>query len=74
MAVKVAEEWLNSCSGCEISILNLGDALLGLLPELDFVHIPVLIDHKYLGQTGDGTSIEIPEAVVGIVSGGVRND
>ena len=74
MPVKVAEEWLNACSGCEISILNLGDALLGLLPELDFVHIPVLIDHKYLGQTGDGTTLEIPEAVVGIVSGGVRND
>jgi F420-non-reducing hydrogenase small subunit len=74
MAVKVAEEWLNSCSGCEISILNLGDALLDLLPELDFVHIPVLIDHKYYGQTGEKEILEIPECVVGIVSGGVRND
>ena len=52
MPVKVAEEWLNACSGCEISILNTGDALLDLLPELNFVHIPVLIDHKYFGQTG----------------------
>ena len=74
MPVKVAEEWLNACSGCEISILNLGDALLDLLPELDFVHIPVLIDHKYYGQTGEKTEMEIPEAVVGIVSGSVRNE
>ena len=66
MPVKVAEEWLNACAGCEISILNTGDALLDLLPELDFVHIPVLIDHKYYGQRGDKDTLEIPEAVVGI--------
>jgi F420-non-reducing hydrogenase small subunit len=74
MPVKVAEEWLNACAGCEISILNIGDALLDLLPELDFVHIPVLIDHKYYGQTGEKTEMDIPEAVVGIVSGSVRNE
>ena len=74
MPVKVAEEWLNSCSGCEISILNTGDALLDLLPELNFVHIPVLIDHKYYGQTGENAELEIPEADVGIVSGAVRNE
>jgi coenzyme F420-reducing hydrogenase gamma subunit len=38
MPVTVASEWLNSCSGCEIAILNIGEALLGLLPELDFTH------------------------------------
>jgi len=74
MPVTVAEEWLNACAGCEISILNTGEALLDLLPQLDFVHIPVLVDHKYFGQTGDGTSLSIPEAVVGIVSGAVRSD
>ncbi|MBI4644709.1 MAG: methyl viologen-reducing hydrogenase [Deltaproteobacteria bacterium] len=73
MAVNVASEWLNACSGCEISILNTGEALLDLLPQLNFVHIPALVDHKYYGQTGEGTALEIPEAVVGIVSGGVRN-
>ena len=73
MAVNVASEWLNACSGCEISILNTGEALLDLLPQLNFVHIPALVDHKYFGQLGDGTALEIPEAVVGIVSGGVRN-
>ena len=66
-------EWLNACSGCEISILNTGEALLDLLPHLNFVHIPALVDHKFYGQLGDGTTMDIPEAVVGIVSGGVRN-
>jgi F420-non-reducing hydrogenase small subunit len=47
--------------------------LLDLLPKLNFVHIPALVDHKFYGQLGDGTTMEIPEAVVGIVSGGVRN-
>jgi F420-non-reducing hydrogenase small subunit len=31
------------------------------------------MDHKYLGQLGNGKHIDIPEADVGIVSGGVRN-
>lgn len=75
MPVRVAEEWLGSCSGCEISILNLGETLLAVLPQLEFVHIPVLMDHKYYGQTGAGDvhHPEIPEAVVGIISGNIRN-
>jgi F420-non-reducing hydrogenase small subunit len=73
MPVNVASEWLNACSGCEISILNTGEALLDLLAQLNFVHIPALVDSKYFGPLGDGKTLEIPEAVVGIVSGGVRN-
>ncbi|NOX33827.1 MAG: methyl viologen-reducing hydrogenase [Deltaproteobacteria bacterium] len=74
MPVKIASEWLNSCSGCEIAILNLGETLLDLLPELTFVHIPVLMDHKYYGQLGDKDEINIPEAKVGLLSGGIRNE
>jgi F420-non-reducing hydrogenase small subunit len=74
MAVRVAEEWLNICGGCEVSILDIGEPLLDLLPQLQFVHMPVLMDHKYFGQTGEGTELEIPEADVGIISGGVRNE
>ena len=72
--VKIAEEWLNSCAGCEIALLNIGDVLVDLLPSLEFVHIPVLIDKKYFGQAGEdtGNPLDIPEAVVGIVSGSVR--
>ena len=72
--VRVSEEWLNICGGCEVSILDIGEPLLDLLPQLQFVHMPVLMDHKYFGQTGEGTTMEIPEADVGIITGGIRNE
>ncbi len=73
MSVTVASEWLNSCSGCEISIIDMGERLLDVLDVADFVHIPALMDHKYFGQKGDGNHIEIPDADVGLISGGIRN-
>lgn len=74
MAVRVAEEWLNICGGCEVSILDIGEPLLDILPSLEFVHIPVLADNKYFGQTGEKDKLEIPQADVGIISGGIRNE
>jgi len=74
MSVKVAEEWLNICGGCEVTILDIGEPLLDLLSKIEFVHMPVLMDHKYFGQTGEKTELEIPEADVGIISGGIRNE
>jgi F420-non-reducing hydrogenase small subunit len=75
MVIKVAEEWFGICAGCEVSILDLGDELLDLLPSLDFVHIPVLVDHKYFGQKGERhNGVEIPEADVGILTGCIRNE
>jgi len=74
MPAKVASDWLNSCSGCEIAIVDLGERLLTVLELVQFVHIPALMDHKYLGQKGDGVHISIPEADVGILSGGIRNE
>ncbi len=71
---KVAEEWLNICGGCEVAILDLGEKLLDVLPSLEFVHMPVLMDHKYFGQLGERDEMEIPEADVGMISGGVRNE
>jgi len=53
--------------------VDMGERLLTVLELVDFVHIPVLMDHKYLGQKGDGHHIHIPEADVGILSGGIRN-
>lgn len=75
MPVKVVEDWLNACAGCEMSILNIGDPLLDLLPSLEFAHMTALVDHKFYGQLGEKplTEMDIPEAVVGIVAGGVRN-
>jgi F420-non-reducing hydrogenase small subunit len=76
MGVTTALEALSSCSGCEIAILNLGEALIPLLTErLDIVHGPIFMDHKYYGQCGDkGKQLQIPEAVIGIVSGGLSNE
>jgi F420-non-reducing hydrogenase small subunit len=74
MGIRIAEEWLATCGGCEVTILDIGDPILDILPKLEFVHMPVLMDHKYYGQTGEKNALEIPEADVGIISGGVRNE
>lgn len=74
MAVRVAEEWFAICAGCEITILDLGEPLVDLLPKLEFVHMPVLMDHKLYGQKGEKRKMEIPEADVGIVTGSIRNE
>ncbi len=72
--VRVAEEWFAMCGGCEITILDIGEPLLELLPRLEFVHMPVLMDHKVYGQKGEKKKMEIPDADVGIISGGIRNE
>jgi F420-non-reducing hydrogenase small subunit len=64
MAVRIAEEWF----------LDLGESLIDLLPKLEFVHMPVLMDHKLYGQKGEKKKMEIPEADVGIVTGSIRNE
>jgi F420-non-reducing hydrogenase small subunit len=74
MVVRVAEEWFAICGGCEVTILDIGEPLLDLLPELQFMHMPVLMDHKIFGQRGEKEKMEIPEAEVGIISGGIRNE
>ncbi|MBU2009296.1 MAG: methyl viologen-reducing hydrogenase [Chloroflexi bacterium] len=71
--VRVASEWLATCGGCEITILDIGEPLLDLLPKLQFVHMPVIMDHKYYGQTGE-MEFNIPEADVGLISGSIRNE
>jgi F420-non-reducing hydrogenase small subunit len=52
----------------------MGERLLEVLKVAQFVHLPALMDHKYFGQLGDGQHIDIPEADVGIISGGLRNE
>lgn len=62
--VKLALETLASCSGCEISILDLHEEILQLLDKAEIVYAPVLIDSK-----------ELPESIdIAIVSGSVRNE
>lgn len=74
MAFRVALEWLGACSGCEIGFLNMGEVLIDLLSgEIELVHAPLLMDHKY-GAPSERSGHNIPEADVGLVSGGVNNE
>ncbi len=60
----LAVETLSICSGCEIAILDLHQALPGVLDAVELKYIQVLMDHR-----------EPPEGVtVGFVSGAVRNE
>jgi len=74
MAVRLAEEWFAICGGCEVTILDIGEPLLEVLEKVQIVHMPVLMDHKLFGQTGDGKEMEIPEAEVGMIAGGIRSE
>jgi len=72
--VRLAEEWFAICGGCEVTILDIGEPLLDILEKVSIVHMPVLMDHKLFGQTGEGTEMEIPEAEVGLIAGGIRSE
>ena len=74
MGVRLAEECFAICAGCEITILDIGEPLLEVLKQVQIVHMPVLMDHKLLGQVGERTEIEIPEAEIGIITGAVRTE
>ena len=67
---RLAAEWLHSCSGCEMSLLNTGAELLQLVKKLDIVHLPLLMDNK--GSAGGEQ--ELPEAEIGLLSGAIATD
>lgn len=61
--VKIAFEWLASCSGCELSVLDLHEDLLKFLENAEIVYAPILMDSK-----------KIPDDIdIALVSGSVRN-
>ena len=66
---RLSSVWLHACSGCEIALLNCGELLLDLLDRVEIVHFPLLMDHKY----GIGELPDLPEADIGLVSGGVAS-
>ena len=75
MALRTAFEWLGACSGCEIAFLNIGEKLVDLLDrELEIVHAPLFMDHKYGAAADESGKISLPQADLGFVSGGVNNE
>jgi len=62
---KLGNIWLSVCSGCELSIADIHEAVVDVLELADFEFMPVLMDVKY---------DEWPEVDVAIVTGGIRND
>ncbi len=57
---KLATVWLDGCSGCHMSILDMDFRLLELLKQVDLVYSP-LVDHKIFP---DGVDIALVEGAV----------
>lgn len=61
--IKVATIWLDGCSGCHMSFLDMDEQIIDLAPQIDLVYGP-LVDLK-----------EIPEHLdLAIVEGAVSNE
>jgi F420-non-reducing hydrogenase small subunit len=61
--VSVSFEWLSSCSGCEVSLVDLHERLTAVLDEIEIVRLPILMDQK-----------GYPRARLGLVSGALRTE
>lgn len=59
----VSFEWLSSCSGCELSVVDLHEKLLAVLDDIEIVRLPILMDEK-----------GYPKAKLGIISGALRTE
>jgi F420-non-reducing hydrogenase small subunit len=57
-----------------MALLDTGGGSLGLLDKFEILHMPILMDHKYSGCRDAASEIHIPEAGVGLISGGLRNE
>lgn len=60
---RLSIEWLSSCSGCELGIVDLHEKLLTVLAEVDLVRCPILMDTK-----------DYVPAEVGLITGSVRTE
>jgi F420-non-reducing hydrogenase small subunit len=66
---RFAMYWASSCGGCDVSVINLHDAILDVADRFDIVFWPILMDAKYADVEAmpDG-SIDLT-----LFSGGIRN-
>ncbi len=55
--VKVATVWLDGCSGCHMSLIDMDERLLELAPIIDLVYSP-LVDLKNFPETVDVALVE----------------
>src|SRR5579884_2329624 len=55
--VKLATVWLDGCSGCHMSLLDMDERLLALMEKADLVYSP-LVDQKTFPQEVDVTLVE----------------
>ncbi len=60
--VKVATAWLDACSGCHMSFLDLDEALIALADKMELTATPIT-DTK-----------EFPQVDVGIIEGAIGNE
>ncbi len=70
MTVKIAFMQLSSCWGCHQSLLNAHLGLLPILPELEIVYWPAVVDFKLSSLEAR----ENGEIDIGIVEGAVRTE
>lgn len=61
---KVATVWLEGCSGCHMSFLDLDETLLEVLPQIEVTVTPIT----------DFKDYDFPEVEVGIIEGGIGNE
>lgn len=54
---KLATVWLDGCSGCHMSLLDMDHRLLALLEQVDLVYSP-LVDQKHFPDSVDITLVE----------------
>jgi len=66
---KVAILWLGSCGGCDETIVDINELILGVVNSVELVLWPVALDFKYhhIEKMADG------EIALGIINGHVRN-
>lgn len=54
---RVATVWLDGCSGCHMSFLDMDERILEIAPKIDLVYSP-LVDHKEFPENVDVTIVE----------------
>ncbi len=66
---KVAICWLGSCGGCDETVVDMNEVLLGVVNAVDIIFWPVALDFKY----DHVRSMKDKEIVLSIINGHVRN-